>query len=100
MTTGFAISFQVFDAGDYSLLCSVPSENDQTWTGGDFVSADKVIVWTEDGQSFIYKLPARYSTMKYSIYLLFWDRNMSNFEEILSIFGFYFVTKSYGCCRN
>ncbi|XP_064902809.1 WD repeat-containing protein 7-like isoform X2 [Columba livia] len=50
--------WRVFDAGDYSLLCSVPSENDQTWTGGDFVSADKVIVWTEDGQSFIYKLPA------------------------------------------
>lgn len=57
MTTDF--SFQVFDAGDYSLLCSVPSETDQTWTGGDFVSADKVIVWTEDGQSFIYKLPSR-----------------------------------------
>ncbi|XP_065717032.1 WD repeat-containing protein 7-like isoform X3 [Patagioenas fasciata] len=50
--------WRVFDAGDYSLLCSVPSENDQTWTGGDFVSADKVIVWTEHGQSFIYKLPA------------------------------------------
>ncbi|XP_039178062.1 WD repeat-containing protein 7 isoform X2 [Crotalus tigris] len=49
---------RVFDAGDYSLLCSVPSENGQTWTGGDFVSADKVIIWTEDGQSFIYKLPA------------------------------------------
>ncbi|KAM6304077.1 WD repeat-containing protein 7 isoform 1-T1 [Podargus strigoides] len=50
--------WRVFDAGDYSLLCSVPSENDQTWTGGNFVAADKVIVWTEDGQSFIYKLPA------------------------------------------
>ncbi|NXA10649.1 WDR7 protein, partial [Sapayoa aenigma] len=50
--------WRVFDAGDYSLLCSVPSENDQTWTGGDFVAADKVIVWTENGQSFIYKLPA------------------------------------------
>ncbi|XP_030330791.1 WD repeat-containing protein 7 isoform X3 [Strigops habroptila] len=50
--------WRVFDAGDYSLLCSVPSENHQTWTGGDFVAADKVIVWTEDGQSFIYKLPA------------------------------------------
>ncbi|XP_060617291.2 WD repeat-containing protein 7 isoform X5 [Anolis sagrei] len=52
--------WRVFDAGDYSLLCSVPSENGQTWTGGDFVSADKVIIWTEDGQSLIYKLPARY----------------------------------------
>ncbi|XP_017946256.1 WD repeat-containing protein 7 isoform X2 [Xenopus tropicalis] len=50
--------WRVFDAGDYSLLCSVPSEEGQTWTGGDFISADKVIVWTEDGQSFIYKLPA------------------------------------------
>ncbi|KAG8456783.1 hypothetical protein GDO86_002532 [Hymenochirus boettgeri] len=50
--------WRVFDAGDYSLLCSVPSDEGQTWTGGDFISADKVIVWTEDGQSFIYKLPA------------------------------------------
>nr|XP_020655949.1 WD repeat-containing protein 7 [Pogona vitticeps] len=49
--------WRVFDAGDYSLLCSVPSENGQTWTGGDFVSADKVIIWTEDGESLIYKLP-------------------------------------------
>ncbi|XP_018100050.1 WD repeat-containing protein 7 isoform X3 [Xenopus laevis] len=50
--------WRVFDAGDYSLLCSFPSEEGQTWTGGDFISADKVIIWTEDGQSFIYKLPA------------------------------------------
>ncbi|XP_036177066.1 WD repeat-containing protein 7 isoform X5 [Myotis myotis] len=50
--------WRVFDAGDYSLLCSGPSENGQAWTGGDFVSADKVIVWTENGQSYIYKLPA------------------------------------------
>uniref|UniRef100_A0A665VWX5 WD repeat domain 7 n=1 Tax=Echeneis naucrates TaxID=173247 RepID=A0A665VWX5_ECHNA len=50
--------WRVFDAGDYSLLCSVPSNNDQTWTGGEFIAADKVIIWTEDGCSYIYKLPA------------------------------------------
>ncbi|XP_017288410.1 WD repeat-containing protein 7 isoform X2 [Kryptolebias marmoratus] len=50
--------WRVFDAGDYSLLCSVPSDGDQSWTGGEFISADKVIVWTEDGSSFVYKLPA------------------------------------------
>ncbi|XP_029025680.1 WD repeat-containing protein 7 isoform X5 [Betta splendens] len=50
--------WRVFDAGDYSLLCSVSSENDQAWTGGEFIAADKVIVWTEDGCSYIYKLPA------------------------------------------
>uniref|UniRef100_A0A8C5CQQ7 WD repeat domain 7 n=1 Tax=Gadus morhua TaxID=8049 RepID=A0A8C5CQQ7_GADMO len=41
--------WRVFDAGDYSLLCSVPSEADQAWTGGEFIAADKVIIWTEDG---------------------------------------------------
>ncbi|XP_053543648.1 WD repeat-containing protein 7 isoform X2 [Ictalurus punctatus] len=50
--------WRVFDAGDFSLLCSVPSENDQAWTGGEFIAADKVIIWTEDGCSYIYKLPA------------------------------------------
>uniref|UniRef100_A0A8D3C8X4 WD repeat domain 7 n=1 Tax=Scophthalmus maximus TaxID=52904 RepID=A0A8D3C8X4_SCOMX len=50
--------WRVFDAGDYSLLCSVPSDTDQAWTGGEFIAADKVIIWTEDGCSYIYKLPA------------------------------------------
>uniref|UniRef100_A0A8C5AUD7 WD repeat domain 7 n=1 Tax=Gadus morhua TaxID=8049 RepID=A0A8C5AUD7_GADMO len=50
--------WRVFDAGDYSLLCSVPSEADQAWTGGEFIAADKVIIWTEDGCSCIYTLPA------------------------------------------
>ncbi|XP_056147165.1 WD repeat-containing protein 7 [Lampris incognitus] len=50
--------WRVFDAGDYSLLCSVAIENDQAWTGGEFIAADKVIIWTEDGCSYIYKLPA------------------------------------------
>ncbi|KAF7217714.1 transcript variant X3 [Nothobranchius furzeri] len=49
--------WRVFDAGDYSLLCSVSSNNDQSWTGGEFISADKVIIWTEDGSSHIYMLP-------------------------------------------
>lgn len=50
----------MFDAGDFSLLCSVSSEGDQSWTGGEFVDADKVVIWTEDGRSFIYLLPSRY----------------------------------------
>ncbi|XP_078280042.1 WD repeat-containing protein 7 isoform X3 [Rhinoraja longicauda] len=50
--------WKVFDAGDFSLLCSVSSEGDQSWTGGEFVDADKVVIWTEDGSSFIYLLPS------------------------------------------
>lgn len=58
MLMNFCLS-QVFDAGDYSLLCSVSNDNDQSWTGGEFIATDKVIIWTEDGCSYIYKLPAR-----------------------------------------
>uniref|UniRef100_A0A673B065 WD repeat domain 7 n=1 Tax=Sphaeramia orbicularis TaxID=375764 RepID=A0A673B065_9TELE len=50
--------WRVLDAGDYSVLCSVSSENDQSWAGGQFISADRVLIWTEDGCSYIYKLPA------------------------------------------
>ncbi|XP_072108338.1 WD repeat-containing protein 7 isoform X3 [Mobula birostris] len=50
--------WRVFDAGDFSLLCSVSSEGDQSWTGGEFIDADKVVIWTEDGSSFIYQLPS------------------------------------------
>ncbi|XP_077593722.1 WD repeat-containing protein 7 isoform X3 [Stigmatopora nigra] len=50
--------WKVFDAGDYSLLCSVPCDNDKTWAGGEFIATDKVIIWTEDGCSYIYNLPA------------------------------------------
>ncbi|XP_057216303.1 WD repeat-containing protein 7 isoform X2 [Triplophysa rosa] len=49
--------WRVFDSGDFSLLCSVPSESVQSWSGGEFIAADKVIIWTEDGCSYIYKLP-------------------------------------------
>uniref|UniRef100_UPI00398E8EF6 WD repeat-containing protein 7 isoform X5 n=1 Tax=Pristiophorus japonicus TaxID=55135 RepID=UPI00398E8EF6 len=50
--------WRVFDAGDFSLLCSVSRESDQCWTGGEFVDADKVVIWTEDGSSFTYRLPS------------------------------------------
>lgn len=38
----------------------MPSDNDKAWAGGEFIAADKVIIWTEDGCSYIYNLPARY----------------------------------------
>lgn len=53
------LSPQVFDAADYSLLCSVASEGEQSWGGGEFIAPDRVLIWTEDGCSHIYQLPAR-----------------------------------------
>jgi hypothetical protein len=51
--------WQIFDASDFSLLCSVQSSLGQRWSGGDFISADRVIIWTDTGRAFIYQLPTK-----------------------------------------
>ena len=32
----------------------------ERWVGGDFLTAERVILWTDMGQAFIYKLPTKY----------------------------------------
>ncbi|XP_061211598.1 WD repeat-containing protein 7 [Neopsephotus bourkii] len=51
-------SWQLLDAGDYSLLCSVPIGKQRAWSGGEFLALERVIVWSEEGRSFIYGLPS------------------------------------------
>ncbi|KAI1280913.1 WD repeat-containing protein 7 [Halotydeus destructor] len=50
--------WQVYDAGDFSLLCSVDSKPGERWSGGDFLSSDRVIVWSDFGKAYIYQLPS------------------------------------------
>lgn len=52
--------FQIFDAGDFSVLCSVISPRGERWLGGHFLSPEKVLVWTDDGKAYMYKLPAKW----------------------------------------
>lgn len=49
--------WQIYDAGDFSQLCRVGVQTGERWMGGDFLSADRVIVWTDMGRAYIYKLP-------------------------------------------
>ncbi|KAK8379486.1 hypothetical protein O3P69_019416 [Scylla paramamosain] len=49
--------WQIYDAGDFSQLCRVCVGPGEHWMGGDFLSADRIIVWTDQGQAYIYKLP-------------------------------------------
>ncbi|XP_078738105.1 WD repeat-containing protein 7-like isoform X1 [Lampetra fluviatilis] len=49
--------WMVFDAGDFSVLCSVCSEKGERWSGGKFLTADSVIIWTEEGAASVYCLP-------------------------------------------
>ncbi|XP_015596599.1 WD repeat-containing protein 7 isoform X10 [Cephus cinctus] len=51
--------WQIFDAGDFSVLCSVTAPCGERWMAGDFLTADRVIVWSDEGHGYLYKLPAK-----------------------------------------
>ncbi|XP_067827561.1 WD repeat-containing protein 72-like isoform X1 [Heptranchias perlo] len=55
--------WKVFDYCDFSLLCFANSKNGHHWAGGEVLAANKIIIWTEDGHSYIYQLPDRWSQM-------------------------------------
>ncbi|XP_065202818.1 WD repeat-containing protein 7 isoform X3 [Planococcus citri] len=50
--------WQIYDAGDFSLLCSVAPPFRERWFGGKFLSQDRVLVWTDEGKGYMYYLPA------------------------------------------
>lgn len=55
----FSYVFQIYDAGDFSLLCSLNARPGESWRGGDFLATDRVIVWNSKGVAFIYRLPTK-----------------------------------------
>ncbi|XP_046416203.1 WD repeat-containing protein 7 isoform X9 [Neodiprion pinetum] len=50
--------WQIFDAGDFSVLCSVTAPRGERWMAGDFLAADRVVLWSDEGHGYLYKLPA------------------------------------------
>ncbi|XP_044738320.1 WD repeat-containing protein 7 isoform X3 [Chrysoperla carnea] len=50
--------WQIYDAGDFSVLCSVIAPRGARWMSGDFLAPDRVIVWSDEGKGYLYKLPA------------------------------------------
>ncbi|KFQ40641.1 WD repeat-containing protein 72, partial [Mesitornis unicolor] len=48
--------WQVFDYCDFSLLCTEFCESGQCFAGGEVLAAYRLIIWTEDGHSYIYQL--------------------------------------------
>ncbi|XP_065568278.1 WD repeat-containing protein 7-like isoform X2 [Artemia franciscana] len=49
--------WQIYDAGDFSLLSSNPAKDGEQWMGGDFIASDRVIIWSSKGRTFMFKLP-------------------------------------------
>lgn len=51
--------WQIYDAGDFTVLCSVISPSGERWLGGDFLAHDRVILWSDEGKGYLYRLPAK-----------------------------------------
>lgn len=49
--------WQIYDAGDFTVLASVIAPSKERWQGGDFISSDKVILWSDEGKGYLFKLP-------------------------------------------
>ncbi|KAB0400906.1 hypothetical protein E2I00_013115, partial [Balaenoptera physalus] len=49
-------SIQVYDYCDFSLLWTEVSGSGQFFAGGEVLAAHRIIIWTEDGHSYIYQL--------------------------------------------
>ncbi|VFV24815.1 Hypothetical predicted protein [Lynx pardinus] len=52
----FSKCWKVYDYCDFSLLRTEVSRSGQCFAGGEVLAAHRIIIWTEDGHSFIYQL--------------------------------------------
>uniref|UniRef100_A0A8B9GL75 WD repeat domain 72 n=2 Tax=Amazona TaxID=12929 RepID=A0A8B9GL75_9PSIT len=55
--------WQVYDYCDFSLLCTEFCRSGQCFAGGEVLAAYRLIIWTEDGHSYIYQLLNRWAQM-------------------------------------
>ncbi|XP_050297450.1 WD repeat-containing protein 7 isoform X3 [Anthonomus grandis grandis] len=51
--------WQIYDAGDFSVLCSYLTPRGERWMSGDFLAVDRIIMWSDAGKGYMYKLPAK-----------------------------------------
>ncbi|XP_066132356.1 WD repeat-containing protein 72 isoform X3 [Saccopteryx bilineata] len=52
----FSRCWKVYDYCDFSLLRTEVSRSGQFFAGGEVLAAHRIIIWTEDGHSYIYQL--------------------------------------------
>ncbi|CAG9834856.1 unnamed protein product [Diabrotica balteata] len=50
--------WQIYDAGDFSVLCSYLAPRGERWMSGDFLAMDRIIMWSDAGKGYLYKLPS------------------------------------------
>lgn len=53
------LQWQIYDATDFNKLCTVEAENGQHWTGGNFITRDQVLVWSDKGEAYLYQVTTK-----------------------------------------
>ena len=49
--------WNIYDAGDFTCLLTVEASKGERWVGGEFISAERVCAWSDEGKAYLYKLP-------------------------------------------
>ena len=52
-----ATYWSIYDAGDFTCLLTVDCARGERWLGGEFISAERVAVWSDDGRAYLYRMP-------------------------------------------
>lgn len=51
--------WQIYDATDFRKLCTVEAMNGEHWTGGNFITRDQVLVWSDVGDGYLYHVTTK-----------------------------------------
>lgn len=51
--------WEIYDATDFRRLCTVEAADGQRWTGGNFITRDQVLVWSDIGDGFLYHVSTK-----------------------------------------
>lgn len=56
--------WQIYDATDFERLCTVEAVERSQWTGGNFITRDQVLVWSDRGEGYLYQVTTKRGTDK------------------------------------
>lgn len=51
--------WQIYDATDFKKLCSVEAIDNSRWRGGNFLTRDQVLVWSDKGEGYLYQVTTK-----------------------------------------
>lgn len=51
--------WEIYDATDFRRLCTVEAVDGQHWTGGNFITRDQVLVWSDAGDGYLFHVSTK-----------------------------------------